>query len=137
MQKPMLLALLFCRKSYCWRIYVNLQSCFQKNFQLVFYTSLTLRHCNTLSSISNSPTTKATFPINDFLCSPHLSIACLLYFIKCTRCDIEPYLVTFILRILLLQHSQLHSCLLPNSKLTQFTITDWPLLNQVSVLTLS
>ena len=43
-------------------LYQFTQSCFQNSFRLVFYTSLTLRHCNTLSSINNSPTTKATLP---------------------------------------------------------------------------
>ena len=135
MQKPMLLALLFCRKNYCWRIYANLQSCFQNSFQLVFYTSLTLRHCNALSAISNSPTTKAKFPIKFpamflILSSPLWSIFALLHIVYNTllqlyskRCNIEPYLVTFILRILLLHNSELHPCLLQNSKLTRLKIT--------------
>ena len=45
-------------------LYANLLSCFQNSFQLVFYTLLTLRHCNTLSYINNSPTTKVKLPIN-------------------------------------------------------------------------
>ena len=65
MQKPMILALLLCRKNHCCKIYANLHSpAFKIGFQLVFYTSITLRHCNTLSFIDNSPTTKAKFPIN-------------------------------------------------------------------------
>ena len=136
MQKPMLLALLFCRKNYCWRIYANLQSCFQNSFQLVFYTLLTLRHCSTFSSINNSPTPLKPHSLSMYLLwllilsSPLYIMFNLLHTVHNTllqlyskQCDIEPLPVTFILRILLMQQSQLHSCLLQKSKLTQLKIT--------------
>ena len=106
------------------------QSCFLNSFQLVFYTSLTLRRCNTLCSINNSPTTKSTLPnVLLILFSTLYSMLAQLSIVHNTllqlyfkRCDIEPYPVTFILRILLLQHSQVDSSL-QNKKLTRLRIT--------------
>ena len=135
MQKPMLLALLFCRKNYCWRIYGNLHSpafkipfswCFILHWPwdivilLILLTTLLLQKPHSLSMyllwllILSSP----LYSMFDLL---HIVHNTLLQFYS-KRCNIGPFLVTFMLRILLLQHSQLHSCLLQKSKLTQLRI---------------
>ena len=137
MQKPMLLALLFCRKKLLLKnLWQFTQSCFQNSFQLVFYTLLTLGHCSTFSSINNSPTPLKSHSLSMYLLwllilsLPLYSMFNLFHTVHnallqfCSkRCDIEPFPVTFILRILLMQLSKLHSCLLQKSNLTQLKIT--------------
>ena len=91
MQKPMLTAVILQKKLLLKNLCQFTQSCLQNSFQLVFYTSLNLRHCNTLSSINNSPTTTAKFPINvptlssyTLLYSSYISVKhVFLYFIYC------------------------------------------------------
>ena len=108
MQKPMILALLLCRKNHCWKIYANLHSpAFKIGFQLVFYTSLTLRHCNTRILLITPLLQRPNFLSMYLLCLlifslPLWSMFALLHIVYNTllqlyfkRCNIEPYLVTF------------------------------------------
>ena len=59
------------------------QSCFLNSFQLVFYTSLTLRRCNTLSLLT-TPLLQNPHYLMYFLYSSQLCIACLLNLVQCT-----------------------------------------------------